>query len=255
MDASTPTAPRGDTWTARVLSVIGWAATAAVVLGPLLAWLRLVPAMVGFLLFAGGGGWAAVSAILGVIAAARGFGLRPGIVAALITSAVFVAIVLVGVASPGHRGAPRINDFTTDPADPPAFRAAATLPANRGRDLAYPREFWAQQAACCDDLRPILLAHPPPDALRLVEDVARRMPGWQVTSIDPDGGTLEAIAETPLFGFQDDVIVRVRPGEVAGSRVDIRSKSRDGKGDLGTNAERIRTFTSMLRARVGQGGS
>jgi uncharacterized protein (DUF1499 family) len=29
--------------------------------------------------------------------------------------------------------------------------------------------------------------------------------------------------------------------------VDIRSKSRDGKGDLGANANRIRTFTAAAR--------
>src|SRR4051812_23754823 len=98
MPSSDPTAPRGKTATARVLSAIGWAASIAMVLGPLLAWLRVVPGIVGFLLFVAGGGWAAVAALLGVIAAARGFGLRPGVIAGLVTSAIFVALVLVNVA-------------------------------------------------------------------------------------------------------------------------------------------------------------
>jgi uncharacterized protein (DUF1499 family) len=255
MPSSHSTAPRGNTATARVLSAIGWVATVSMVLGPLLAWQRLVPGIVGFLMFVAGGGWAAVAALLGVIAAARGFGLRAGVIVGLVASAIFVATVARNVASPEHRGAPRINDFTTDPADPPTFRAATTLPPNRGRDMTYPREYWPEQAACCDDLRPILLSRPAPDALKLVEEVARRMPGWTVIDVNPESGTLEAVAETQLFGFQDDVIVRVRPGEVAGSRVDVRSKSRDGKGDLGTNAERIRAFTTTLRARAGQSSS
>ena len=49
------------------------------------------------------------------------------------------------------------------------------------------------------------------------------------------------------FGFRDDIVVRIRP-EGAGSRVDIRSKSRDGESDFGVNARRIREFIARLKA-------
>ena len=70
--------------------------------------------------------------------------------------------------------------------------------------------------------------------------------GGAVTHQSPEDGTIEAVATTPLFGFQDDVVLRVRPGLRDGSRVDIRSKSRDGRGDIGANAARIRAFVARL---------
>jgi uncharacterized protein (DUF1499 family) len=63
---------------------------------------------------------------------------------------------------------------------------------------------------------------------------------------DPSAGRLEAVAGTFWFGFKDDVTVRVS-ADGAGSLVDVRSKSRVGKGDLGTNAQRIRTYQRRLQ--------
>jgi uncharacterized protein (DUF1499 family) len=77
------------------------------------------------------------------------------------------------------------------------------------------------------------------------------MPRWTVTRSDPQAGELEAVAESVVFGFKDDVIVRVRPDPAGGSRVDVRSKSRDGKGDLGANAARIRAYLAALTASAG----
>ena len=50
---------------------------------------------------------------------------------------------------------------------------------------------------------------------------------------------------TAIFRFVDDIAIRVRP-TASGTVVDVRSKSRDGRGDLGANAERIRAFTSAF---------
>ena len=68
-------------------------------------------------------------------------------------------------------------------------------------------------------------------------------------AVAPAEGRLEATATTPWFGFTDDVVVR---GERAGtgSRVDVRSKSRVGRSDLGVNARRIRDFLAALAARL-----
>jgi uncharacterized protein (DUF1499 family) len=64
-------------------------------------------------------------------------------------------------------------------------------------------------------------------------------------AVDPAAGTLEANETTRLFHFVDDVVVRVRPSD-GGSVVDVRSKSRDGRGDMGVNAKRIRAFRDAL---------
>ncbi len=60
-------------------------------------------------------------------------------------------------------------------------------------------------------------------------------------------GVFEAVEVTRIFRFVDDIVVRVRmsPGG-NGSVVDVRSKSRDGRGDLGANAARIRAFAAAL---------
>jgi uncharacterized protein (DUF1499 family) len=50
---------------------------------------------------------------------------------------------------------------------------------------------------------------------------------------------------TRIFRFVDDIVVRVRPSN-GGSIVDVRSKSRDGRGDMGANAARIRAFRDKL---------
>lgn len=57
---------------------------------------------------------------------------------------------------------------------------------------------------------------------------------------------LEGVAESRIFRLRDDFVVRVRPEEGGGTRVDMRSKSRVGRGDLGANAERIHEFLQAL---------
>ena len=52
---------------------------------------------------------------------------------------------------------------------------------------------------------------------------------------------IEAVARTPIMGFRDDVMIRVR-GEPDGTRIDARSSSRYGAFDFGTNAARVRAL-------------
>jgi uncharacterized protein (DUF1499 family) len=73
--------------------------------------------------------------------------------------------------------------------------------------------------------------------------------GWEVVTVDSEAGRLEAIDTTFWFGFRDDVVVRVRPG-ADDVRVDVRSVSRVGVGDLGANAARIRHFLDRLATEI-----
>ena len=73
--------------------------------------------------------------------------------------------------------------------------------------------------------------------------------GWDIRLTEPAEGVIEATATTRLFKFKDDVTITVtREGN--GSVVNVRSKSRIGKGDLGTNARRIRAFQAELATRL-----
>ncbi|MBY0273895.1 DUF1499 domain-containing protein, partial [Candidatus Binatia bacterium] len=227
--------------------VLGMLAGTAVILGPVLGWLRVVPALVAFALFALGGLVAVVTGLSALIASARGRGFGVGRSIALLAGAIFLLTAF------GAGGAPRINDFTTNLADPPTFVFAATLPANAGRDLAYPAEFAESQRACCADLHAARIAAPADQALQRAERVAADMPTWTITQVDGAKGTIEAVSESKVFGFQDDIVIRVRP-DGAGSIVDVRSKSRDGKGDMGVNAARIRAYVAALE-QSGAGSS
>lgn len=141
--------------------------------------------------------------------------------------------------------APRIHDVSTDLEDPPPFEAV--LPARQGADNPpeHPgAEVAAQQRQAYPDVVPIALAAPPSEAFERALAAARGL-GWEVVAADPARGRIEATVTTLWFGFRDDVVVRVRP-DGAGSRVDVRSKSRVGKSDVGANAARIRRFRDRL---------
>ena len=71
--------------------------------------------------------------------------------------------------------------------------------------------------------------------------------GWEIVKADPAAGLIEATDTTRWFGFVDDVVIRVTPWG-SGTRVDLRSVSRVGRSDIGTNAERIRDFLAALQA-------
>ncbi len=139
---------------------------------------------------------------------------------------------------------PAINDITTSPDDPPSFVAALELPPNLDRDMAYPATFAAVQRAAYSDLAPIRLPLPPPEAFDLVLRSMQAL-GWTVTHRDRPGGALEAYETTRIFRFVDDVVVRIRRTP-SGAIVDVRSKSRDGQGDIGANAARIRRLRDAI---------
>lgn len=85
-------------------------------------------------------------------------------------------------------------------------------------------------------------------------ETARATPRWTVVAEDARAGRLAAEARTALWKFVDDVEVRVRLDGDGQTRVDLRSASRVGRGDLGTNARRIARFLHALDRRLGRSG-
>jgi len=143
------------------------------------------------------------------------------------------------------RSVPPINDITTDTENPPAF--VALVPARAGLSVptAYPGSATAdQQKRGYPDIKPLQLPLPPADAFARTLDAAKGM-GWEIAAADAAAGRIEATATTPWFGFHDDIVVRVAAAP-KGSRIDVRSVSRVGRGDFGTNAKRIRVYLEKL---------
>jgi len=95
------------------------------------------------------------------------------------------------------------------------------------------------------DLAPLVLDLPPNAAFAAALSAARAMPLWHVTSEDPGAGRIAACATTPRMKFVDDVEITVEPSG-AGSRIRVRSASRVGLTDFGTNARRIRAYLARL---------
>jgi|SRR5579885_2240135 uncharacterized protein (DUF1499 family) len=142
---------------------------------------------------------------------------------------------------------PAIYDVTTDPIDPPRFDAIARLRPRDANDVRYAGLYAAeQQRAAYSDIKPDDTDASPQEAYEAVlKVIAKRR--WRIVDARPPqsgaprDGLIEAIARTPILGFRDDVVVRVR-ATPDGARIDVRSASRYGRHDLGGNAERVRAL-------------
>jgi uncharacterized protein (DUF1499 family) len=170
------------------------------------------------------------------------------------------ALVVAGVAAgvplylfQQARTLPPINDITTDTNDPPRFaamlarRADAPVPAHHSGEATA-----RAQRAAYPDIAPLVVEVDARRAFAAALAVAKDM-HWEIVAADAGAGRIEATAITPWFGFADDVVIRVGAVE-RGARIDVRSVSRIGKGDLGANARRVRAFLARLRERLGVPG-
>lgn len=141
---------------------------------------------------------------------------------------------------------PRIHDISTDTVNPPRFVAMAPLRAHAVNPLEYGGpEIARKQQLGYPDITSLSLAIPFDQAFGRALDTAQRM-GWNVVAAVPAQGRIEASDTTFWFGFTDDIVIRVMPSG-SGARLDIRSVSRVGQSDAGTNARRIRSYLDALR--------
>ncbi|MGH8724231.1 MAG: DUF1499 domain-containing protein [Burkholderiales bacterium] len=200
---------------------------------------ELWPFRFGFGMFAGalfaGLAAAGVAALALMIPRLRA-GSVPVLAAALLLGAGSAAVPLDYVRR--VKTLPYINDITTDTETPPQFLQPRT----------YEGHFAELQRIGYPELRPLELALPPALAFARAVETARAM-GLDVVAVDEKAGRIEAVATTRWFGFKDDVVIRIAPGKgknAAGSRIDVRSKSRVGRSDVGANARRIQDFLGRL---------
>lgn len=165
-----------------------------------------------------------------------------------LTGLVVLLLVLAGglVLARGMGWIVMIHDISTDLSDPPAFEAVLPLRGDAPNPAAYDGpSAAAEQRRSYPELGPLTVAEPIPQALSAAVAAGQSM-GWDIVAVDETRGRLEAVATTRLLRFKDDVVVRMR-SEEAGTRIDVRSKSRVGRSDLGANARRIRRFLDTLR--------
>jgi uncharacterized protein (DUF1499 family) len=197
----------------------------------------------GLLLFAGACAIGLLALLISGIAWLR---TRPNSTAAVATiiGAVIALLPLVQIA--GARGKPSIHDVSTDLADPPRFSVVLPLRAgfpNVVADRVDDSTARAQRTAY-PDLATIDLPLAPDAAFTKAVEAAKKM-DWEIVSLRPADGIIEATATTAWFGFRDDVVVRIRAAG-SHSRLDVRSVSRVGRGDAGKNAERIRRYLRLV---------
>lgn len=203
----------------------------------------------------------ALAALIGVVAAIVS---AAGLVRVLVTSKHGVRMAVAGlvlgvlVAAPvaqqiivGSK-VPRIHDITTDLENPPAFSAAVVAArgdASNPLDRAAPADLAEQQRMAYPDIATLTVAGQPGKVYEAALATARGM-GWEIVAATPSTGTIEATATTRVMNFRDDIAIRVtEAGE--GATVDVRSVSRVGESDLGTNANRIRTYLHTLKQNLG----
>lgn len=143
------------------------------------------------------------------------------------------------------KSVPPIHDISTDLINPPEFVAIAPLRADAPNPVEYAgKETAEQQRNAYPKLQTLTYTQSKSELIEATEQAADNL-GWKLINTDTNAGIVEATDTTTWFGFKDDVVIRVTD-EGSERLVDIRSKSRVGGSDMGTNAERIRNFIEEL---------
>jgi hypothetical protein len=154
---------------------------------------------------------------------------------------------------------PMIYDITTDPIDPPQFDAIARLRPRDANPIVYAGLYTAElQHNAYSDIEPDDTTATPQEAYDAAMKIITKR-RWRVVDARPPlagprvidtraspaaslrDSIIEAVARTPILGFRDDVVVRIR-ATTDGARIDVRSASRYGRHDFGTNAKRVRNL-------------
>jgi uncharacterized protein (DUF1499 family) len=162
-----------------------------------------------------------------------------------------------------ERSVPAIHDISTDLADPPQFQTLELRADNIDnvpgindeamRGLSPQQRWETIHRNAYADVRTVRIPQPMAEVIGKAERIAKTR-GWDIAIADPTNGRLEATDTITLFRFKDDIVLRVRSTEDgSGSVVDMRSVSRVGDSDRGSNARRIREFLADLSGTVSAG--
>lgn len=174
-------------------------------------------------------------------------------------AAIFIACI--GLAAPlyylSHAVTlPRLTDVETTPDEPLDFKMLAGMRPAGANPITEPGEAEIEaQDEAYPDIGPMALERAAPEVFSLVHEAVERL-GWTIVLNEAPGetgaGRIEATDRTLVMGFTDDVVVQVK-GDDAHTVIDVRSVSRYGLHDLGTNAKRIRDLFAEVTAALEKG--
>ena len=236
------------TWWSRSVLIGAVAAAALWPLGALGARFGLWSFSIGFLCMAIGVALAAVGLAggIGAVTVARRRSLADDLRASALGLTLCVLILgYAGFLVWQATSVPPIHNISTDTEEPPQFVDIVALRGSDSNPLTFDTEELAPlQAQFYPWVKPLNLSDPPAAAFAKAVAALEGL-GLEIVAQHPEAGLIEATATTFWFGFKDDVAVRIR-ADGQGSRVDVRSVSRVGQGDLGANARRIGKFLQRL---------
>jgi uncharacterized protein (DUF1499 family) len=224
-----------------------------IVLAVLLHRLGVLEYHVAYVLLASGLGIAALAGALaaGAFVVIWNDGLKGFGKALLAFLAAVLLLALPAFDAARGIGLPGIADITTDFVNPPRFAAIASSRPRGANAPGYPGDAAAEaQRVAYPAVRPVEFDASADEVFNQALALAVRR-GWRILdSVAPRGGErdgyIEAVALTFVMGFREDVAIRIRPVE-GGVRVDMRSASRYGMRDHGSNARRIEAFLRELQ--------
>ena len=158
-------------------------------------------------------------------------------------AALLALIPLLGIGSQliTARSVPAIHNISTDMSDPPQFDKVVALRGENSNPHDYDIQKLASvQAEAYPHIKTKLTSLSANEAFTRAQALVPEL-GWELVSANSEAGLIEATETTALWGFKDDVVIRItESGEQ--SAIDLRSVSRVGQSDLGANANRIAKF-------------
>ncbi len=156
-----------------------------------------------------------------------------------------------------------IHDATTDPEDPPQFVALARVPsANsrsydgsrripypgpdaryRGQEVTVDYAFHEKYPALTHRHAGLLVS--PQKTFWRAYGAVQKL-GWTIVDASEKDLRIEATDRSSWFGRTSDIVIRIRKAGAIGSRIDVRSMSREAGKDHGRNVARLKAFFKVF---------
>ena len=168
--------------------------------------------------------------------------------------ATLIPLIFLGSNIVKAKDFPFIHDISTDVNNPPMLTAAKTDRVEGDHSVNYEGpELAALQKAGYPDLTSLVLSDTPQQVFERSLSIVQGN-GWNVLASNDQQPplTIEAVDTSLLFGFKDDIVIRIQSIQTSEGKpatvVDVRSMSRQGKSDLGVNAKRIKQLLAQIQA-------
>lgn len=144
---------------------------------------------------------------------------------------------------------PYIHDITTDLNDPPAFVVVVSVRGEGDHPVTYDGpEVAEKQREAYPELKSLVVSANSSTVFAAAKKVVDMM-GMELVDASEGDMRIEATQTSFFYGFKDDVVVRI-VATPEGTKVDVRSKSRVGRSDIGQNAKRIKSFLAKLESEL-----